>query len=557
MKYSLSQITRVIYFCLLFLTGLGIAFYGASFSLFGLIGFLTAVALFAIWFGILGKLKQGILLTVFTLLILQAMNSAKIYYFKSRLFFSDFLVAMDGNNFDTLNQYWEMYIVIIALIIMIAATLYMFRQGRKFNWKVRSIALFIGLLLSGGIYQITLSKDSIRDWQLQLPSGKGVIVNIWMSVNGMKYESPTFPGDDELFLQKASQIQIQSSRKVKPDIVVFLQESTSDRDYFKLDEKNFPKISMFDPNADFISAYGPLRLQTAGGGTWLSEFSFATGLNTNDFSHRKYSVFYTVSPHVRTSFYKELKNNGYFTVLLTPMTKSNYKTDYAYTNFGIDLILQPQDLGYDAPMHRNLWKISSHEMLEYVYQILETYTDQPVAVFVLSMNEHGPYNESAEDHLNLMPYFEDEKVARRLNDYLARQDLLNEATDNFAHKVLKREEPTLFLYFGDHQPSLFGKVLKDHLFINPWTVTQFFMKDNFEGNEIPIRGSLTDINFLGGIILERINATVSPYYDANIKMRHLCDGKLEDCEDQALVNSYKHYIYNTLKAAEANMSNES
>lgn len=554
MKYSLSQITRVIYFGLLFLAGLGIALYESNFSLFGSVGLLTAISMFAIWFGIFGKLKQGILLTVFTLLILQVMNSAKIYYFKSRLFFSDFLVATDGNNFDTLNQYWEMYIVIVALVIMIATTLYMFRQGHKFTWKVRSIALFIGLLLSGGIYQITLSKDSIRDWQLQLPSGKGVIVNLWMSVNGMKYESPTFPGNDELFLQKASQIQIQSSRKVKPDIVVFLQESTSDRDYFKLDEKNFPKISMFDPNADFISAYGPLRLQTAGGGTWLSEFSFATGLNTSDFSHRKYSVFYTVSPHVRTSFYKELKNNGYLTVLLTPMTKNNYKTEYAYTNFGVDLVLQPQDLGYDAPMHQNLWKISSHEMLEYVYQILEKYTDQPVAVFVLSMNEHGPYDETVEDTLGLAPYFDNEKLARRLNDYLARQDLLNEATDNFAHKVLKREKPTLFLYFGDHQPSLYGYILKDNLFMNPWTVTQFFMKDNFEGNTIPIRGSLTDINFLSGMILERIGASVSPYYEANIKMRHLCDGKLEDCEDQSLVNSYKHYIYDTLKAAESNMN---
>ena len=55
------------------------------------------------------------------------------------------------------------------------------------------------------------------------------------------------------------------------------------------------------------------------------------------------------------------------------------------------------------------------------------------------------------------------------------------------------------------------------------------------------------------MILERINAKVSPYYDANIKMRYLCNGKLEDCEDQELINSYKHYIYQTLEAASANM----
>ncbi|GAA5097225.1 LTA synthase family protein [Wohlfahrtiimonas larvae] len=481
------------------------------------------------------------------------MNTAKIYYFKSRLFFSDFLVALDDNNFDTLNQYWEMYVVIVVLSIIIIATFYIYRKDWKTSGRVRCCSILISLFIGFSTYQITLAQDSIREWQLQLPSGKGVLVNIWMSLGGAQYESPVFSGSDELFLQEASKIQLEPMETIKPDIVVFLQESTSDRDYFLLDEKKLPKLSMFNPEAEFVSAYGPLRLQTSGGGTWLSEFSFATGLSTNDFSHRKYSVFYTVAPHINYSFYKELKNNGYYTVLLTPMTKNNYNTSNAYTHFGIDLILQPQDLGYDAPINENLWKISSHEMLEYVSQILEKYTDKPVAVFVLSMNEHGPYDDTVEDAMNLAPYFENEKLARRLNDYLSRQELLNDATDHFAYKVLNRQEPTLFLYFGDHQPSLFGKVLKDNLFINPWTVTQFFMKDNFEGKEIPIRGSLTDINFLSGIILERIHANVSPYYDANIKMRYLCEGKLEDCENQELVNSYKYYIYNTLKAADASM----
>ncbi|WP_077924945.1 sulfatase-like hydrolase/transferase [Wohlfahrtiimonas larvae] len=553
MKTYPTQIIRVIYFSLLLLIGIGIALYEPSLSLFGLVGFFTAISIFALWLGLSGRVKQSILVTIFILLLLQLMNTAKIYYFKSRLFFSDFLVALDDNNFDTLNQYWEMYVVIVVLSIIIIATFYIYRKDWKTSGRVRCCSILISLFIGFSTYQITLAQDSIREWQLQLPSGKGVLVNIWMSLGGAQYESPVFSGSDELFLQEASKIQLEPMETIKPDIVVFLQESTSDRDYFLLDEKKLPKLSMFNPEAEFVSAYGPLRLQTSGGGTWLSEFSFATGLSTNDFSHRKYSVFYTVAPHINYSFYKELKNNGYYTVLLTPMTKNNYNTSNAYTHFGIDLILQPQDLGYDAPINENLWKISSHEMLEYVSQILEKYTDKPVAVFVLSMNEHGPYDDTVEDAMNLAPYFENEKLARRLNDYLSRQELLNDATDHFAYKVLNRQEPTLFLYFGDHQPSLFGKVLKDNLFINPWTVTQFFMKDNFEGKEIPIRGSLTDINFLSGIILERIHANVSPYYDANIKMRYLCEGKLEDCENQELVNSYKYYIYNTLKAADASM----
>lgn len=553
MKYSPTKLLKLSYFCLLLLVTLGITFYKADLTTLGLIGPLTAVAIFCLWFGLIGKIQQSLVAMFFTLITLQLTNQAKIYYFKSRLFFTDFIIAADGNNFDTLNQYWEMYIVIAVLVVIIGFTLYLFRKGYKYSWKVRVPALLLFCGISFGAYQITLSKDNVLAWQSKLPNGKGVIINIWMTVKGMNYQSPRFEGDRELFLQKASAINIIKSEQVKPDIVVFLQESTNDRDYFALDDAKLPKISMFDPKAEFISAYGPLRVQTTGGGTWVSEFSFATGLSSNDFDYRKYSVFYTVAPHIQTSFYKELKNNGYYTVLLTPMTKDNYNTRNAYENFGIDVVLQPQDLGYDAPMNNNLWKITSHEMLEYVYQILEKYSDQPVAVFMLSMNEHGPYNEKAEDKLGIVPYFEDEKVARRLNDYLERQMDLNKATDDFTQKALSRERPTLFLYFGDHQPALYGKALKDDLFKNPLYVTQFFMKDNFAGKEIATKGTLTDINFLGGMILERINAEVSPYYDANIKMRYLCDGKLEDCEDQELVNSYKYYIYNTLKSASAHL----
>ena len=549
MKSSLAKYLKVFYIVVLSLLGIGITFYKADFSLLGMIGPMSAIAQFGAWFAIIGKLLQSYLATIFSLVTLQIINQTKIYYFKSRLFFTDFVLMFDTNNFDTLNQYWGMLVITALFISIVGVTLYLFRKGRAFGLKARSISFLIFILLSSGIYQITLSKENIASWQTKLPNGKGVIINLWMTINGMHYESPIYQGDSQLFLEKAAEVTLESDLKVKPDIVVFLQESTVDRDYFDIKDAKLPKLSMFDPSASFLTAYGPLRVQTTGGGTWLSEFSFATGLDTNDFGHRKHSVFYTVAPHIQTSFYQELKNNGYFTVLLTPMTKDNYNTREAYENFGIDLVLQPQDLGYDANINSNLWDITSEQMLDYVAEILEAYSEKPVAVFMLSMNEHGPYDEESEDQYNLLPHLKDEKVARRLNDYLQRQEALNKATDKFSNQMLNRERPTLFLYFGDHQPALYGKAVREDLFSNPLYATQFFMKDNLS-NEAPFSNSITDINFLGGLILERINAQVSPYYEANIKMRYLCDGKLSDCENSDLIQSYKHYIYNVLKVAD-------
>lgn len=548
MKKSLMHYLKGIFLLAFSILTFGIIFYKADFSLLGIIGPLTALAVFGLWFGVIGKTMLSYIAMIFTLVALQLINQAKIYYFKSRLFYTDFLIMLDDNNYDTLTQYWEVLILLAILIVFIVGSFYIFRKGKHYNWKVRISSILLSSMLIFGIYQITLVQKNIATWQAQLPNGKGVIINIWMTINGMQYESPVFEGSDELFLQKSAEINLGDKPAVKPDIVVFLQESTTNRDYFHIQDKHLPTLGMFDQTNERISGYGPMRVQTTGGGTWLSEFSFATGLDTNDFAHRKLSVFYTVAPHVKTSFYQELKNNGYFTVLLTPMTKDNYNTRNAYENFGIDLVLQPQDLGYDAGMHTNLWKITSHEMLAYVEKILNTYTDKPIAIFMLSMNEHGPYDDKTEDHFGITDSIGDTKVAGRLNDYLMRQEDLNKATEYFTDKFMARERPTLFLYFGDHQPSLYGNAIKDNFYRWPLYVTQFFMKDNFGDGQKMVNGSLTDINFLGGLILERINAKVSPYYDANIKMRYLCDGKLEDCEDRALLNSYKHYIYSTLNA---------
>lgn len=539
-----------IYFFILLLVAIGISFYKADLSMLGLIGFFTLMCTFFFWFSIIGKVIQSLVATFFTLITLQLINQVKIYFFKSRLFFTDLLMISDSNNFDVIGQYWELYLIVIFWLVVVIVTVFIYRKGYQYKPRVRLISMIIAILGFVGIYQITLSENNVETWQDKLPNGKGVIINVWMTLNGMKYVSPTYTESDELFLNKADEIVLsQSPITEQPDIVVFLQESTVDRDYFDMPNKGLPKLSMFDINSDFVTAYSPMRVQTTGGGTWLTEFSFATGMDTNDFGIRKHSVFYTVAPHVQTSFYQELKNNGYYTVLLTPMTKDNYNTRNAYENFGIDLILQPQDLGYDAPINDNLWKITSHQMLEYVYQILEKYKDKPVAIFMLSMNEHGPYDATYIDKFEILSFFEDEKVGRRLNDYLDRQLDLNKATDNFSEKIMKRSRPTLFLYFGDHHPALYGKAVRSDLFNSLDYVTQFVMKDNLiDGTNLKL-DILTDINFIGGIILERINAKVSPYYEANIKMRHLCKGMLEDCPNSSLVKSYKSYIYNTLKAA--------
>ena len=81
---------------------------------------------------------------------------------------------------------------------------------------------------------------------------------------------------------------------------------------------------------------------------------------------------------------------------LSPFTKGNYNAKPAYDHFGFDLMLQPQDLGYPASISKNLWHITSEEMMYYTKLILQKQhpslenVKQPMFVYVLTMKEHGP-----------------------------------------------------------------------------------------------------------------------------------------------------------------------
>ena len=215
---------------------------------------------------------------------------------------------------------------------------------------------------------------------------------------------------------------------------------------------------------------------------------------------------------------------------------------------GIDEIIQPQELGYPGILEENLWKISTVDMLGYVEEVLKKRTDKPLFIFSLTMYEHGPYDESHRDMYQITGHTESSNAPGKFSHYMEKIITSDPAIKDFSNFVAQREKPTMFLYFGDHQPNIELKNYQSP-FNNPAYITQFTLRDNLSQGAPITTGELTDISFLGGMILERARLPLSPFYKANIQMRHLCEGKLNDCEDEKLVNSYKNYIYDKLKVA--------
>ena len=525
------------------------------------------VLLFSAMFAITGQWQRGLNFASVLFVVLMLFHRMKIHYYKQPLLISDFWLVTDWRNWETLLHYKGAIFGVLGLLGLLGYAIFGWSDVETASTGFRVFAAILAATSFGLIWHYSKDPDATKVWLDSLPDdGRDVFLNLPMSCRGVFFKVPEFEGNSQKFKEKMTALlsekaesKTESAEKPdaeKTDIVVCLQESTLNPHQFDFDAETIPPFSMFNKQEDtaFVS---PLRVHTVGGATWKSEFAFLAGVPSTDFGALASGVFYSVVPHLQTGFIKNLREQGYFCVALSPFTKGNYNAKPAYDHFGFDLMLQPQDLGYPASISKNLWHISSEEMMYYTKLILQKQhlslenVQQPMFVYVLTMKEHGPYNTNMPNHFNLASKRLGGKAISCLNDYIDRIDSLNEAIEGLNDYLKSRETPYVFGYFGDHQVAFDNQLPpKKGNFPNPDYVTQFVVRTNRKTDFVQQQDFL-DLAFVGGVLLDV--AGLSPKDDfmrANIAMRQLSQGKLEDAEDMDLVNSYRNYLYQDLKIAQ-------
>ena len=525
------------------------------------------VLLFSAMFAITGQWQRGLNFASVLFVVLMLFHRMKIHYYKQPLLISDFWLVTDWRNWETLLHYKGAIFGVLGLLGLLGYAIFGWSDVEAASTGFRVFAAILAATSFGLMWHYSKDPDATKVWLDSLPDdGRDVFLNLPMSCRGVFFKVPEFEGNSQKFKEKMTALlnekaesKTESAEKPdaeKPDIVVCLQESTLNPHQFDFDAETIPSFSMFNKQEDtaFVS---PLRVHTLGGATWKSEFAFLAGVPSTDFGALASGVFYSVVPHLRTGFIKNLREQGYFCVALSPFTKGNYNAKPAYDHFGFDLMLQPQDLGYPASISKNLWHITSEEMMYYTKLILQKQhpslenVQQPMFVYVLTMKEHGPYNTNMPNHFNLASKRLGGKAISCLNDYIDRIDSLNEAIEGLNDYLKSRETPYVFGYFGDHQVAFDNQLPpKKGNFANPDYVTQFVVRTNRKTDFVQQQDFL-DLAFVGGVLLDV--AGLSPNDDfmrANIAMRHLSQGKLEDAVDMDLVNSYRNYLYQDLKIAQ-------
>ena len=503
-----------------------------------------------------GRLGRSVALGTAATFCLQRLHWLKWRYLEQTWTAADLRFFTEAANWALLWQYPEALAYLGAGASMLVLTWVLLSPGARASVTTRGAAGVMAVTLTGSVVHW-------RDLHPFDPFGfntYGHFASLAYSASTLGYQPPQVTGSSDLFLTRAAALDPATDHAPdegaappvtspsRPDIVIWLQESAMDLGALDLPGADLPALRMYEPDAR-TRAHGRLRVHSWGGGTWLSEFALLSGLSHQDFGPAGNSVYYTVTPHLQYSLPRLLARHGYRSVALVGTPKTLYNAEAAQRDLGFDEVLNPLDFpewgGKSLPAHF----VSDEELGRYARQILARPARPPLLLFVLSMMQHGPYDSAHPIRFGLDRLGLRRDQAARLSDYATRMVATDVAALAFGARLLDGPRPAVFAYFGDHQPNLGQPITYRERLAQPQYLTSYMVKTNLTPPAAAGPAAPLDITYLGAIVLEAAGLPLDPLFDANRRMRRLCDGRLTDCPDQALTSSYRAHLYRDLVAA--------
>ncbi|HSW14228.1 MAG TPA: sulfatase-like hydrolase/transferase [Solimonas sp.] len=509
---------------------------------------------FLLWSALSGRMTQGLAFaTAFTLLV-WAVGEFKLRYFGNRLALIDLYFISEGANWSIVKRYPMVQAALAAWLALCLLLLLWARraQAAVLGWRGRALCT----TLLAGWCALAWSSRHQHQWEVFRDDADcgpaktcGVMSRLVYSYNVFEFAEPLPGGDPQPFLQAMAALPAAppAAPAPRPDVVVWLHESTLDPAAYRLDGARLPKLGMFrsDPRN---RAAGLLRVHTFGGKTWLSEFSLLTGLVPEDFGGRRTTVFNSVAPQLRDNLVTRFEANGYDSVVLMPTMPHFYGAARTYAGVGFDRVLTLRNFPEYDHIPGDEWDIADSERMgEAAARLLREHRrdhpERPLFLYLLSVKEHAPYSKRMKPDYRLERSDIPKSLASKLTDYIGKLRRLDAGLQILEKELDQPGHPALWAFFGDHQ-AYFEEDSPPYRtkLPNPDLLTQYRLRAN--GPTALVESPpLLDIALLPSLITDHAGLEANPYFQAQSAMRRLCQGRLEDCPDAALLASYKAHVF--------------
>lgn len=318
-----------------------------------------------------------------------------------------------------------------------------------------------------------------------------------------------------------------------PNIVVVMNESFSDLtsylEGYETSTDPMPFVRSLMQQENVISGTCAVS-SDMGTGTANSEFEFLTG---NSMAYFKGNTPYVQFIDTETpSLASELAGRGYRTQAMHAYERAGYNRVKVYDRFGFQQYKGIEDFDVDIDVARG-YPTDETNYRQLIKDFEENRGGTPQFLFNITMQNHGGYY--ASDYEWPVRVHEVAPVESYDDSVIAYESSVRMADDALRQLIsyLKTvDEPTVLLFFGDHEPRLsnefYSSWFTDENSLDLETTAQlhktpFFIWGNYDLNtDAAAKGSTVSLNYLSTVLFQAAGIKLSPYqeYLADLRMEH-------------------------------------
>ena len=318
-----------------------------------------------------------------------------------------------------------------------------------------------------------------------------------------------------------------------PNIVVVMNESFSDLtsylEGYETSTDPMPFVRSLMQQENVISGTCAVS-SDMGTGTANSEFEFLTG---NSMAYFRGNTPYVQFIDTETpSLASELAGRGYRTQAMHAYERAGYNRAKVYDRFGFQQYKGIEDFDVDIDVARG-YPTDETNYRQLIKDFEENRGGAPQFLFNITMQNHGGYY--ASDYEWPVRVHEVAPVESYDDSVIAYESSVRMADDALRQLISYLEtvdEPTVLLFFGDHEPRLsnefYSSWFTDENGLDLETTAQlhktpFFIWGNYDLNtDAAAKGSTVSLNYLSTVLFQAAGIKLSPYqeYLADLRMEH-------------------------------------
>ncbi|WP_051200881.1 LTA synthase family protein [Butyrivibrio sp. XPD2002] len=380
-------------------------------------------------------------------------------------------IATTGTALNVASDYEYSYTIkqfmMIAFLLACTAFLLFYRSGEEKRRDVRFRLIVAGLgvmVLCGSVYTLGAT-DFLRNHGISINTfmpiksyrNNGGLLTFTRSIRTMVIDKPRNYSVDtitELQHTYSSDSVTGDSEAKRPNVIVVMDEAFADlQDVGELhtDKEVMPFYDSLTENAIKGRSY----VSVFGGQTANTEYEFLSG-DSKAFlpaGTTPYQLY--IKSFIPTLTQNMILDNYSGILALHPYKASGYNRQNVYPYMGFSRFITIDDFSEDN--HTIGGHIDDKEDFKRIieeYEAAKAKSNEPFYIFNVTMQNHSPYEgewENLPDEIDILDdNLQQDGVENYLNLIHESDDALRELVEYFE----KTDDPTVIVYFGDHEPGL-------------------------------------------------------------------------------------------------------